>query len=207
MIERYTIKFGPAVSQRELEKALHESGDTSAQVPDLKKMKARIEFIGDFEDVKTIAEMVKRLSSGGGPNEPPIADTEASQRREPQCAIPDVSPSVVGRCLVFERLIVQYEQRHEDNPEEDTYRQQEKGRCVALREPLRRAKCRRADDEDYSAAAKTDDEFRYVQVDRKDLVEESLERLEGKAGDVWGQNLKDDPRQRKDSSSYGDASQ
>jgi hypothetical protein len=28
MIERYTIKFGPAVSQHELEKALHESGDT-----------------------------------------------------------------------------------------------------------------------------------------------------------------------------------
>jgi hypothetical protein len=27
MIERYTIKFGPAVSQKELEKALHENID------------------------------------------------------------------------------------------------------------------------------------------------------------------------------------
>jgi hypothetical protein len=28
MIDNYTIKFGPAVSQKELEKALHESGQT-----------------------------------------------------------------------------------------------------------------------------------------------------------------------------------
>jgi hypothetical protein len=29
MIERYSIKFGPAVSQKELEKALHEDMDLS----------------------------------------------------------------------------------------------------------------------------------------------------------------------------------
>jgi hypothetical protein len=63
MIERYTIKFGPAVSQKELEKALHESGDTPKEnLPDLKKMKARIEFIGDFEDVKKVVEFVKQLA-------------------------------------------------------------------------------------------------------------------------------------------------
>jgi hypothetical protein len=61
MIDHYTIKFGPAVSQKELEKALHESGETPNQLPDLKKMKARIEVVGDFEDLKTIAGMLKSL--------------------------------------------------------------------------------------------------------------------------------------------------
>jgi hypothetical protein len=28
MIDRYTIKFGPAVSQKELEKELHDDGNT-----------------------------------------------------------------------------------------------------------------------------------------------------------------------------------
>jgi hypothetical protein len=59
MIERYTIKFGPAVSQKELEKALHESGETPSQVPDLKKMRARIEVICDFEDLRRLAEVLK----------------------------------------------------------------------------------------------------------------------------------------------------
>jgi hypothetical protein len=53
MTERYTINFGPAVSQKELEKALHESGETpNHNVPDLTKMKPRIEVVCDFEDVK-----------------------------------------------------------------------------------------------------------------------------------------------------------
>ncbi len=33
MIERYTIKFGPAVSQKELEKALHKIGDGATPPP------------------------------------------------------------------------------------------------------------------------------------------------------------------------------
>jgi hypothetical protein len=49
MIERYTIKFGPAVSQKELEKALHESRDTPAH--QLNKMRAGTEVVGDFEDL------------------------------------------------------------------------------------------------------------------------------------------------------------
>ena len=61
MIERYTIKFGPAVSQKELEKALHDSGDTPLKIPDLHKMKARIEIVGDFEDLKKIAETLKEM--------------------------------------------------------------------------------------------------------------------------------------------------
>jgi hypothetical protein len=62
MIERHTVRFAPAVSQKELEKPLHESGATPAQVPDLKKMRARIEFVGDFEDVKKVSELLKQLS-------------------------------------------------------------------------------------------------------------------------------------------------
>ena len=101
MIERYTIKFGPAVSQKELEEALH--GPTfndfvecdecrkkpgspqlcddclrrrgefektigkSQPIPDLKKMKARIEVIGDFEDLKAITELLKQRSNKSKP--------------------------------------------------------------------------------------------------------------------------------------------
>jgi hypothetical protein len=60
MIERYTIKFGPAVSQKELEKALHEATDP-AVLTKLHKMKARIEVVGDFEDLKKIAEFFRSL--------------------------------------------------------------------------------------------------------------------------------------------------
>ena len=47
VIEHYAIKFGPTVSQKELEKALHESGETPVQ-SNLHRMKARIEVIGDL---------------------------------------------------------------------------------------------------------------------------------------------------------------
>jgi hypothetical protein len=62
MIERYTIKFGPAVSQKELEKALNESGETPDHTT-LHKIKARIEIICDFEDLKKIKEVLRQLSS------------------------------------------------------------------------------------------------------------------------------------------------
>jgi hypothetical protein len=60
MIEHYTIKFGPAVSQKELEKALHEAADP-AVLTKLHKMKARIEIVADFEDLKKIAEVLKEM--------------------------------------------------------------------------------------------------------------------------------------------------
>ena len=102
MIERYTIKFGPAVSQKDLEKALN--GPTFSDfvecdecrrkpgspplcddclgrraelektigkpqpILDLKKIKARIEFIGEFEDVKKVMEAVKQLAKKQGPS-------------------------------------------------------------------------------------------------------------------------------------------
>jgi hypothetical protein len=62
MIEHYTVKFGPAISQEEFEKALHESGETPIQ-PNLSKMKARIEVIGDFEDLKKVMAVLKSLAS------------------------------------------------------------------------------------------------------------------------------------------------
>jgi hypothetical protein len=61
MIERYTIKFGPAVSQKELEKALNEALHPD-ELNRLHKMKARIEVIADFDDLKKIAEVLKELS-------------------------------------------------------------------------------------------------------------------------------------------------
>jgi len=60
MIERYTIKFGPAVSQKELEKALNEGKD-SPQIAGLHKLKARIEFICDYKDLHTIDEFIKHM--------------------------------------------------------------------------------------------------------------------------------------------------
>lgn len=61
MIERYTIKFGPAVSQKEMEKALDEGAD-DATLERVHRMKARIELIGDFNDVKKLKELLAQLS-------------------------------------------------------------------------------------------------------------------------------------------------
>lgn len=63
MIKRYTIKFAPAVNQNELEKALYESGETPIQnIPDLKRMKARIEVVGHFEDQRVLVQFLSELS-------------------------------------------------------------------------------------------------------------------------------------------------
>jgi hypothetical protein len=80
MIERYTIKFGPAVSQKELEKALHEpmfttdeptaevkQGDSivvTARASRLHAFKARIEVICDFEDLKKLSEILREMKEG-----------------------------------------------------------------------------------------------------------------------------------------------
>lgn len=58
MIDRYTLKFGPAVSQKELEKALNENGDLSKA----HQLRARIELIGEAEDIKKLSELLKQLS-------------------------------------------------------------------------------------------------------------------------------------------------
>ena len=68
MIDRYTIKFGPAVSQKDMEKALNDpSIHAETEVSKLMhKMKVRIEFIGDFEDVKKVKEFIKQHSKNDG---------------------------------------------------------------------------------------------------------------------------------------------
>jgi hypothetical protein len=58
MIDHHTIKFGPAVSQKELEKALHDHSGGIPKLPDLTKMKAKIEVVADFEDLKALAEFL-----------------------------------------------------------------------------------------------------------------------------------------------------
>jgi hypothetical protein len=64
MIERCTIKFAPAVSQKDLEKALHESGETPIQSLSARhKMKACIELIGDFDDVKKLSALLDGRTS------------------------------------------------------------------------------------------------------------------------------------------------
>jgi hypothetical protein len=60
MIDRYTIKFRPAVSQKELEKVMA-TGESKFNPEDLKKMKARIDVIGDFEDLKKITAILKDM--------------------------------------------------------------------------------------------------------------------------------------------------
>jgi hypothetical protein len=57
MIERYTIKFGPAVSQKELEKALDQDGDLSKA----HYLKARIEFIGEAGDIREVTDLLRKL--------------------------------------------------------------------------------------------------------------------------------------------------
>jgi hypothetical protein len=42
--------------------ALHETGETPSNIPDLKKFKARIEFIGDSEEVKRLKMVLQELS-------------------------------------------------------------------------------------------------------------------------------------------------
>ena len=63
MIDRYTIKFGPAVTQKELEVALHGEPGTrnDATLTQLHKMKARVEFVGDFKDVKRVSDSIKLI--------------------------------------------------------------------------------------------------------------------------------------------------
>jgi hypothetical protein len=63
MIERHTIKFGPAVSQKELEKALNEGID-SPGISGLHKLRARIDIVLDYKDLRTIDEFIKHLEKG-----------------------------------------------------------------------------------------------------------------------------------------------
>ncbi len=63
MIERYTLKFTPAVSQKDLMKHFQEgNGFDEAQLAKLHQMKARIELLCDPADLKKIDDLLKELS-------------------------------------------------------------------------------------------------------------------------------------------------
>jgi hypothetical protein len=50
MIEHYTIKFGPSVSQKEVEKVLNEALHPD-ELKAIQKFKARIELVADIDDI------------------------------------------------------------------------------------------------------------------------------------------------------------
>jgi hypothetical protein len=63
MIERYTIKFAPAVTQEELRKELEGMTDYSpAELDRLHKMKAKIEVVCDFSDLREIRALLEARS-------------------------------------------------------------------------------------------------------------------------------------------------
>jgi hypothetical protein len=62
MIEHYPIKFAPAVSQKELQKKLLEGDLTVEETKKFHQMKARVEVVGDFADIKKIGDLLKELS-------------------------------------------------------------------------------------------------------------------------------------------------
>jgi hypothetical protein len=69
MIERYTIKFGPAVSQKELEKALHAPSLDQVKA-DLGRVKARIEVVCEFSDLRELEQYLKGSSGKVGSGDP-----------------------------------------------------------------------------------------------------------------------------------------
>ena len=63
MIERYTIKFAPAASHKELMKKLQEGHEIEPQqLKKLSQIKVVIEAICEPEDLKKIGETMKELS-------------------------------------------------------------------------------------------------------------------------------------------------
>ena len=63
MIERYTIKFAPAVSHKELMKRLQETQELDPeQLKKLGQVKVVIEAICDPQDLKKITEKLKELA-------------------------------------------------------------------------------------------------------------------------------------------------
>jgi hypothetical protein len=61
LVEEPTEKFGPAVSQKELEKIIN-SGEAQFHPDDLKKMTVRIEIVAEFEDVKKLSDFLREHS-------------------------------------------------------------------------------------------------------------------------------------------------
>jgi hypothetical protein len=63
MIERYAIKVSPAISQDELRKKLETMSDYDpAELDRLHKMKAKIEVICDFADLRELRALLESRS-------------------------------------------------------------------------------------------------------------------------------------------------
>jgi len=79
MIERYSIKFSPAISQDELRKTLEGMMEYDPQNLDrLHKMKARIEVVCDFSDLREIRSLLEQRSKiRGKESESPQISTNA----------------------------------------------------------------------------------------------------------------------------------
>jgi hypothetical protein len=54
------MKFRPVLSQKKLEKAHHNDGQTQ-DLTNLTKMRGKIEFVSDFSDVRKVSELLKKL--------------------------------------------------------------------------------------------------------------------------------------------------
>lgn len=64
MIERHTLKFAPAVSQEELRKKLEAIKDYDpAELDRLHKMKAKIEIVCDFADLRELRSFLEARST------------------------------------------------------------------------------------------------------------------------------------------------
>jgi len=64
MIERYTIKLAPALSQKEVMKKLEEGKQlTPDDLAKLSKVKAKLEIIGDYADIEKVRDLLKELAA------------------------------------------------------------------------------------------------------------------------------------------------
>jgi hypothetical protein len=67
MISNCTIKFGPAVSQKEVAKKFAEGKSLDGEeLSKLHQMKARVEVFCDFADLKKIDDLLEELSKESG---------------------------------------------------------------------------------------------------------------------------------------------
>lgn len=62
IIERYTVKVNPVVSQNEIIKALNEAKSLK-ELQHINKLKAQFEVSGDPADIERILELIKELAN------------------------------------------------------------------------------------------------------------------------------------------------
>jgi hypothetical protein len=64
MIDRYTIKLAPAANHKEIMKKMSEGKELAADdLAKLSKVKAKIEIVGDYEDMEKVRNVLKGLAA------------------------------------------------------------------------------------------------------------------------------------------------